>query len=164
MSTINSRLIDKYNYELKELSYLSDINSDYIVLINTNTDGTADSTKFGVVKIGKGINVANGEITAQENTFTTTPYVSITSSINSTNGTDFVFDINCNTGTPTPLIIPLQKCDSTTLGIKYNLTKSTYVKVSANGLDMAFDDSKLSDKITGIESRISALETLLSLA
>ena len=125
---------------------------------------TADSTKFGVVKIGKGINVANGEITAQENTFTTTPYVSITSSINSTNGTDFVFDINCNTGTPTPLIIPLQKCDSTTLGIKYNLTKSTYVKVSANGLDMAFDDSKLSDKITGIESRISVLETLLSLA
>lgn len=50
MSTINSRLIDKYNYEIKELSYLSDINSDYIVLINTNTDGTAETNKK--VKIG----------------------------------------------------------------------------------------------------------------
>lgn len=125
---------------------------------------TADSTKFGVVKIGKGINVTNGAITAQENTFTTTPYVSITSKSNATNGTDFTFDIKCNTAVPGKSIIPLQKCDANTLGIKYNATKATYTKVSANGLDMAFDDSALVRKITSIESRITALETLLSLA
>lgn len=50
MSTINSRLIDKYNYELKPISYLNEINSDYVVLINTNTDGTAGTNKK--VKIG----------------------------------------------------------------------------------------------------------------
>lgn len=125
---------------------------------------TADSTKFGVVKIGKGINVSGGVIELPKNTFTNTPYVSITSSTNGTNGTDFVFDITCCTSAPNPSIIPLQKCDVNTLGIKYNLVKATYVKVYADGLDMAFDDSALSTKITGIESRISALETLLSLA
>lgn len=50
MSTINSKLIDKYNYELKPLSYLNEINSDYVVLINTNTNGTAGTNKK--VKIG----------------------------------------------------------------------------------------------------------------
>lgn len=50
MSTVNSKLIDKYNYELKPISYLNEINSDYVVLINTNTDGTAGTNKK--VKIG----------------------------------------------------------------------------------------------------------------
>lgn len=50
MSTVNSKLIDKYNWELKPISCLSDINSDYVVLINTNTDGTAGTNKK--VKIG----------------------------------------------------------------------------------------------------------------
>ena len=50
MSTINSRLIDEYNWGLKPISYLSDINSDYVVLINTNTDGTAGTNKK--IKIG----------------------------------------------------------------------------------------------------------------
>lgn len=124
----------------------------------------ASDSRYGVVKIGRGINVSNGVITARENTFSTTPYMSMTSSPNATDGTKFIFDINCNTETPGTSIIPLQKCDASTLGIKYNLNKSTYVKVWANGLDMAFDDSELSTKIAGIESRITALETLLSLA
>ena len=68
MSTINSRLIDKYNYELKELSYLSDINSDYIVLINTNTDGTAGYWSTGkallqlMSELNKEVQLANTKI------------------------------------------------------------------------------------------------------
>lgn len=50
MVSINSRLIDEYSYNLSKISYLDQINPEYIVLINTNTDGTAGTNKS--VKIG----------------------------------------------------------------------------------------------------------------
>lgn len=52
MSTINSKLIDKYNYELKPISYLDKIKSNYVVLINTNTDTDGTPPKNKKVEIG----------------------------------------------------------------------------------------------------------------
>lgn len=45
MVSINSRLIDEYNYNLSKISYLDQINPEYVVLINTNTGATAGTNK-----------------------------------------------------------------------------------------------------------------------
>ena len=69
MGTINSKLIDKYNYELKPISYLNEINSDYVVLINTNTDGTAGTNKkvkIGLLKDYMNLSY-NGDISIESN-------------------------------------------------------------------------------------------------
>lgn len=50
MVSINSRLIDEYNFKLSKISDLNQINPEYVVLINTNTDGTAGTNKS--IKIG----------------------------------------------------------------------------------------------------------------
>ena len=128
----------------------------------------SSETAYGVVKIGDGINVTDGVVSAKLNTFTNTPYVSITTTTpNSTNGTNFTFDIFCNTRIPDGSIIPLQKCDPTTLGIKINNESSKYIKlgkpVYAN-CDLYIDETKLDSTLTLITDRITALETLLSLA
>lgn len=52
MSTINSKLIDKYNYELKPISSLDEIKPNYVVLINTNTDTDGAPPKNKKVEIG----------------------------------------------------------------------------------------------------------------
>lgn len=148
------------NFSIKVTGELGSVSTSIPISLTKSS-----KTAYGVVKIGNGLNVTDGAVSAQMNTFTNTPYVSITTTTpNITNGTDFVFDIVCNTATPGSSIIPLQKVDSTTLGIKFSIANNTYIKLKQSNLSLGIDETNLTNKITSIETRITALETLLSLA
>lgn len=127
----------------------------------------ASTVSFGVVKIGEGLNSTYGTISVPKNTFHTTPYLSISSVTNDTHGNDFTLDIFCQTGTIQPSVIPLQKVDESTLGIKIDTISDGYLKLKQQGIGnrwLGIDETKLVSKINSIEGRITALETLLSLA
>lgn len=123
----------------------------------------AASTAYGVVKTGDGINNTGGVISVPKNTFNTSKYLSVSYTTGEDKGQNFILDVVCNTATPGTSIIPLQKADASTLGIKIN-TSNTYIKLKQSTLDLGIDETALTTKINSIETRITALETLLSLA
>lgn len=132
---------------------------------------TISPDNYGFAAAGKGINVNNGVISIPENGFSTSKYLSISYITNEDNGKDFLLDIVCSSKGSAD-VIPLQKCDSTTLGIKIEaghgtedillLQKDNRLALKADKLIGKVDTN--TTNITSLEKRVAALETLLSLA
>ena len=133
---------------------------------NACTLPTAAPKLFGMVCPGAGINISDGVISCQTNEFVPGTGISIESSVmpNSmrfTIGLDGVKDIS-NTGDVT--CIPLVKTNRG-LGICVDNNNNGYISLYRNGANnLEINTSGLNNKFTSIESRITALETLLSLA
>lgn len=151
------------------------VKGDGDVFSRTITAGTAGlipsatSSAFGVVKTGAGINNASGVISIPKNTFDTSKYLTVSYTTNADNGQDFILDIVCNPNSTIDTAIPLQKADSTTLGVLFN-PNGTYVKLKSTAASLDIDQTALVTKlnsitagVTDLEKRVTALETLLSL-
>lgn len=139
--------------------------------LNRYSIPTISSGNYGFAAAGAGINVNNGVISIPENSFNTSKYLSISYTTNGDNGKDFLLDIVCSSKGSVD-VIPLQKCDSTTLGIKIEagrgtedillLQKDNHLALKADKLIGKVDTN--TTNITSLEKRVTALETLLSLA
>lgn len=132
---------------------------------------TISPGNYGFAAAGAGINVNNGVISIPENSFNASNYLSISYTTKGDNGKYFLLDIVCS-GKGSDDVIPLQKCDSTTLGIKIEaghgtedillLQKDNRLALKADKLIGKVDTN--TTNITSLEKRVAALETLLSLA
>ena len=128
---------------------------------------TAVPGSFGIVRAGDGINVNDGTISVVQNEFIEGDGISITQSVMPSGGARFNIGLdgvkidssnNCT-------VMPLFK---TKFGLGVEVINQSgsyvYIDTTTDGNSLSLNTSKLNNALANIESRITSLETLLSLA